>query len=121
MVTLEQVEQLEAKVRQVVAIVEELRADNDRLRLEKKQLESDFEVLRERYESATSKAGALEGAQLMVEKGILEAIDMLDEASRTYHEENEEEVIPARSEDAGEPYIVPQESEEGSTNESNAY
>lgn len=105
MVTLEQVEQLEAKVHQVVVIVEELRSENERLRLEKKQLESDFNVLRERYEVATSKAGALEGAHLMVEKGIMEAIDMLDEASRAYNSDLDKEHTNT------EPYIAPQEEE----------
>ncbi|NIZ40831.1 hypothetical protein PVA45_04855 [Entomospira entomophila] len=107
MVTLEQVEQLEAKVRQVVSIVEELRVENARLKLEKKQLDADFNVLRERYEIATSKAGALEGAQQMVEKGILEAIDMLDEASKNYNE-----VAGGDLNNEIEPYIVPQEAEE---------
>jgi predicted nuclease with TOPRIM domain len=103
MVTLEQVEQLEAKVQKVVAIVEELRQDNERLRLEKKQIESDFVVLRERYEATTSKAGALESAQSMVEKGIMEAIDMLDEASRSY----ENTPVVAEESAQEQPYISP--------------
>ncbi|NIZ18849.1 hypothetical protein [Entomospira culicis] len=107
MVTLEQVEQLEAKVQQVVAIVEELRSENERIRLEKKQLESDFNVLRERYEAVTSKAGALEGAQLMVEKGIMDAIGLLDEASRSYEDNVELKDEPT-------PYITPQNDEQSS-------
>lgn len=108
MITLEQVEQLEAKVRQVVAIVETLKAHNERLELEKKQLESDFNVLRERYEAVTSKAGALEGAQQMVEKGIMEAIDMLDEASKQYSSSN----APEFAGESNEPYILPQDPDE---------
>jgi FtsZ-binding cell division protein ZapB len=104
MVTLEQVEQLEIKVRQVVTIVEELRVENERLAAAKRQVEADFNVLRERYEAVTSKAGALEGAGLMVEKGILGAIDLLNNASREYVDNQDYNPPQAITE----PYITPQ-------------
>ncbi len=91
MITLEQVEQLDDKVKKAVRLIEALRAENARLQKDRHQLEVEVTALRERLEASSTKAGALEGAQQMVERGIMHAIDLLSEVE--HDDEGSEKLV----------------------------
>lgn len=100
MITLEQVEQLDDKVKKAVRLIEALRLENARLQKDRHQLEGEVALLQERLEASSSKAGALEGAQQMVERGIMHAIGLLSEVDRA-SEEDEKEVLNEHQSDNG--------------------
>ncbi len=81
MVTLEQVEQLDERVRKVISLIESLRHENARLFAENRRLLEENQRLEYHLQESERRSLALSGAQEMLEKGLMGAIDRLDSVS----------------------------------------
>lgn len=81
MVTLEQVEQLDERVRKVIGLIESLRHENARLFAENRRLLEENQRLEYHLQESERRSLALSGAQEMLEKGLMGAIDRLDSVS----------------------------------------
>lgn len=81
MVTLEQVEQLDERVRKVIGLIESLRHENARLCAENRRLLEENQRLEYHLQESERRSLALSGAQEMLEKGLMGAIDRLDSVS----------------------------------------
>ena len=82
MVTLEQVEQLDERVRKVIGLIESLRHENARLFSENRRLLEEGQRLEYHLQESERRSLALTGAQELLEKGLLGAIDRLDSVSQ---------------------------------------
>jgi FtsZ-binding cell division protein ZapB len=85
MVTLEQVEQLDFKVKKAVGLIESLRVENSRLVAENNRLMSEITTLRNELQESSKNMDSLSDAQHMLEKGILGAIDQLTSIENNYN------------------------------------
>lgn len=94
MVTLEQVEQLDERVRKVISLIEALRHENARLFSENRRLLEENQRLEYHLQESERRSLALSGAQELLEKGLMGAIDRLDSVS---HEVMTSEESPAGS------------------------
>ncbi|MGL4524066.1 MAG: cell division protein ZapB [Spirochaetia bacterium] len=81
MVTLEQVEQLDERVRKVIALIESLRHENARLFAENRRLLEENQRLEYHLQESERRSLALSGAQEVLAKGLMGAIDRLDSVS----------------------------------------
>lgn len=94
MVTLEQVEQLDERVRKVISLIESLRHENARLFSENRRLLEENQRLEYHLQESERRSLALSGAQELLEKGLMGAIDRLDSVS---HEVMTTEQLPAET------------------------